>query len=212
LKLQESWAEQQKSSRAPKVDLRGSDGRCDRAWGALAAVLQALASLPESLPAAQRAARLYETLFPTGLRFLALPFGKQWAEAEQRLRTIDSEALVEELTTMVGEVVMNEVREAHAEYGRVLGITNAAADARLPVNLLEALRATRSAMTAYALQVIAAGEANEELAAPARAALRPFDAVRDAQARRAAARARTAGAEPTGELGVGEEEQMEEVL
>lgn len=210
LKLQEAWAEQQKMVRAPKVDSRGADTRSDRAWAAMAAILQALASLPDTLHEARVAARLHETLFPTGLRFLALPFGKQWAEGERRLRMIDDEELADELTALVGEVVMNEVREAHAEYGRVLGITRAAEEAAVPVNLLDALRATRSAMTAYALQVIAAGQADDALAGPARAALRPFDAVRDAQARRAAARARQAGTEPTEGLADGEEEPLDD--
>lgn len=140
---------------------------------------------------------MYETIFPTGQRFLTLPFGKQWAESEQKLRAIEADGLADDLVALVGEVVLNEVREAHAEYGRVLGITDSEGEARLPVNLVEALRTTRTKMANYALQVIAAAQADEELVGIAKVALRPFDTVRDGQARRAAARARNGVVEET---------------
>jgi hypothetical protein len=136
---------------------------------------------------AQQAATLHALLFPEGLTFLSLPFEKQWAESEQRLQQIDGASNAKPLDALVGDFVLAELRAAHTDYGRVLGITAAKANETSPPALTEPLRAVTQAIAAYALQVVAAGQADPELAPVVRKALRPIDDVRTVQARRAAA-------------------------
>ena len=184
--LQSAWG-QQRAVAVPKVNPRPADQRLDRAWGAVGRRLETVAELPETLPEAKQAATLYALLFPEGLTFLALPFEKQWAESEQRLKQIDEGSNAKVLAALVGDFVVAELRAAHAEYGRVLGITAAKAPETTTPALTEPLRAVTQAIAAYALQVVAAGQSDPELMPAVRKALRPIDDIRAAQARRAAA-------------------------
>jgi len=127
-----------------------------------------------------------------GLAFLRLPYEQQWAQSEQRLRQLADDELGNAVESLVGDFVLAELREAHAEYGRVLGITDAKAGAPVAPNMLEQLRAVQQAIASYALQLVAAAHADTELVASVRKALRPLDELRQAQAqaRRAGGRAR----------------------
>ena len=84
------------------------------------------------MPEAKLAATLYELLFPEGLKFLAMAFEKQWAESEQRLKQIGDGPIAKQLATLVGDFLLAELRTAHTEYGRVLGITAAKAAKATP--------------------------------------------------------------------------------
>lgn len=185
--LQAAWGEQQAAPSATSVDPRPADQRLDRAWGAVGRRLESLAELPESVPEARLAAALHARLFPEGLAFLALPFEKQWAESERRLARIDADPEAKKLGSLVGEFVLVELREAHAAYGRVLGITAAKVEPAPRALLAEPLRAVTQSIASYALQVVAAAHAEPSLAPAARKALRPIDDLRAAQARRTAA-------------------------
>ena len=81
--------------RTPSVkDGRPIDQAGDVSWGCFQRFLSAMAELPHDLyPKAVQAAGLLEALFPTGLGFLTLEYGAQWAEAEQRVRRIQKDKL-----------------------------------------------------------------------------------------------------------------------
>lgn len=187
--LQKDWSTQRQAELITEEDRRPADQRLDRVWAAVGVRLESLAALPSTLAQSKQAAQLYARLFPTGLDFLKLPFEREWAESEQRLGQIADEEVQGLLTSLVGDFVLAELRDAHANYGRVLGITTARGETTVGPNLLEPLRTVQQAIVGYALQVVAAAHADPELAGVARAALRPIDELREAQARRATSRA-----------------------
>ncbi len=197
--LQEDWAAQRRSGLLTEAeeDRRPADQRLDRVWAAVAMRLESVAALTEVVTESKQAGELYAQLFPTGLDFLKLPFEREWAQSEQRMEQLADGDVRGPLEALVGAFVLNELRDAHANYGRVLGITTARGKSTVAPNLLDPLRTVQQGISAYALQVIAAAHADPEMVGIARAALRPIDAVREAQARRASAReGAAAGATP----------------
>lgn len=201
--LQKDWSAQRQAELVTDEDRRPADQRLDRAWAAVAVRLESLAVLPAALAQSKQAAQLYARLFPTGLDFLKLAFEREWAESEQRLGQIADEEVEGPLAELVGDFLIAELRDAHANYGRVLGITTTRTQPTVAPNLLEPLRTVQQAIVGYALQVVAAAHADPELAAAARAALRPIDELREAQARRAVSRDAGGGAAGSGGAGSG---------
>lgn len=187
LELQSRWAEQRAAASISKTDPRPVDQRLDRAWAAVARRLETLSELPETVSEAKLAATLYSRLFPEGLSFLALAFEKQWAESEQRLKQLGEGPIAKQVAMLVGDYVISELRDAHVEYGRVLGITAAKAEKATASGVAEALRGVTQAIAVYALQLVAAAHADAELAPAVQKALRPLDDIRTAQSKRAAA-------------------------
>lgn len=95
----------------------------DNAWTALYERLRAYALLPEEqVPRARRAREILRTLFPDALAFLRLPYEAEWAQSEDRLKSIERLRLGEELATIAGPEFLVEVRRAHELYTRVLGM------------------------------------------------------------------------------------------
>jgi len=186
--LQTDWAAQRQADLSTEEDKRPADQRLDRVWAAVGARLESIAELPAALPEAKIAARLYAQLFPDGLAFLKLPYERQWAESEQRLTQIAGDEIAEPIAELVGDFVLTELRDAHANYGRVLGITNAKPGTAMAPNLLEPMRVVQQAISNYSLQIVAAAQSEPEFVPHARAALRPLDDLREAQARRTSAR------------------------
>jgi hypothetical protein len=196
VELQSQWADQRAAEQKPSADARPADIRVDRGWSAVGRRLEALQPLP--IPQAQRATVLYTGLFPTGLVFLTLPFKKEWAESEQRLKQIETQGLTEELNELVGDFVIDEVRAAHKNYGKVLGITDAKEAETVPAKVAEALRMLRNTMAVYCLQLVAAAYAKPNAVELVRKALRPVDDLRAGQQRRSSdARGRDDAASPT---------------
>ena len=194
--LQNDWAAQRDAGVSSPDETRPADQRLDRVWSAVGTRLQAVAELPQTIAEARSAAQLYARIFPDGLTFLRLPYEQQWAQSEQRLRQLEDEELGAAVEALVGDFVLAELREAHANYGRVLGITDAKPGAAVAPNMLEQVRAVQQAIANYALQLVAAAHADTELVGSVRKALRPIDDLRQAQARRAGARGGGAEAEP----------------
>jgi len=194
--LQNDWAAQRTAGLSTEEDKRPADQRLDRVWAAVGVRLQTLADLPQTIPQAKQATQLYARLFPDGLAFLRLPYERQWAESEQRLKQLADDEMGAAVEELVGDFVLTELRDAHANYGRVLGITDAKPGAAVAPNLLDQLRVVQQAMTSYALQLVAAAHADTELVASVRRALRPLDDLREAQARRSTARGSDAVTEP----------------
>jgi hypothetical protein len=184
--LQARWADQRAVPTASKINPRPADQRLDRAWAAVGRRLETIAVLPETLPEAKLSAQLYAQLFPSGLKFLVLPFEKELAESEQRLKQIGNGPIAKQLAMLVGDFVLTELREAHAEYGRVLGITVAKGERETAPLVVDALRAVTQAVAAYSLQLVAAAQADERLVPAVLKALRPLDDVRAAQLKRTA--------------------------
>lgn len=178
LVLERRWTEQRESEDRPQIDARTADLRLDRAWVAVGRRLEVLLDLPGHLPQAEQAAVLYRRLFPEELAFLNLPFRRQWAQSELRLLMIDDEGLRPQLEPLVGGFVLDELCEAHEEYGRVLGIDDPKAALATPARVAEGLRALRDAIAAYGLQLVAVAHADPERAGNVRASLLPIANVR----------------------------------
>ncbi len=91
---------------------------------------------------------------------------------------------------------MTELLEAHADYGVVLGITQALEEQAPAVSMAERLRELTQALADYALQVLAYSRTHADHLAPAQRALAPIDAFREA-ARRGSRPTATNGEVPT---------------
>ncbi|MEM9463007.1 MAG: hypothetical protein AAGF11_53190 [Myxococcota bacterium] len=176
----------------PVRDPRPADLRLDRAWGVVEERLRSWAILSAQAPDAQRAAELLAWLFPTGRDFLTLPYPQQHAQSERRVQIIEQEGLRDSLDALVGELFVQELLDAHADYGVALGITVTVEPAAPPVSVAEPLEALLGAISRYVLQVIAFADQHPDNVAPAQRALAPIDAYRRAAARRSNARATTA--------------------
>ena len=69
------------------ADKRPIDLLADHSWSAIHHRLLGWLELPPAeYPEVAQAQALFDKLFPTGLRFIQLEYGAQWAEAEQRRR------------------------------------------------------------------------------------------------------------------------------
>lgn len=192
---------------APAVDRRAADQALDGAWGGLHARLAAWDRLSGAAhPEVDRATTLRTTVFPTGLSFLTLPYDRQWAESQRRLDHIDAGGLAAEMDALCGPAFLTAVRTAHAQYGIVLGITEAAPEPTdVPVSLREPFAAFRNALTRYVQKLV--GTLDDEDPAAVRtvkAAVRPLDDYRATVASRAARSkskpATEADAAPTSEM------------
>jgi hypothetical protein len=160
---------------------RAIDQAADVSWGSLFRRLDAYAELPaDRYPKAGRAARLRQTLFPTGLGFVNLEYGAQWTAAEQRLKLIHADKLKSDIEELAGADFYAELTRCHAAYGELVGATKAKpVKSKLPDLRAERLR-LQQALTAHAIQlvatVLAGGDAALEAAQPSFAAI---DAYRD---------------------------------
>jgi hypothetical protein len=123
------------------------------------------------------------TLFPEGLTFLQLAYNAEWAESQQRIARIDKDNLAGEIEELAGPEFLAEVRKAHDNYGRVLGITKAA-KGNEPSNLIDPLRAVGKAIVQYALKLAGMAGDSEKSLQMVRAALRPIDDHRAASSAR----------------------------
>ncbi len=162
-------------------DPRPVDMRADRAWGAVESALHHHTLLPaDEYRHVGRAAKIYEELFPDGLKFTQLEYGAQWSESEWRVQHIAREGLEPDLRKLCGDVFIQELLKSHRAYGQMTGTTRARPAAPAPANLAELRRSAQQATVAYAVQLVALhleGDADERAAVEA--ALRPFDAYRE---------------------------------
>lgn len=175
--------------RSRPVDKRLVDQFADASLGRLYRRISDYAALPEERHAlAGRASELLALLFPDGLDFLSAKMDVQWNVTDEMLRTIDEEDLQGDLDRIAGAEFLAEVRLAHAEYGRALGITAADAapksDGASVTDLLQKLAAT---MGEYTLQLAALASSSAtpaELREASRRALAPVDDFRKRAARK----------------------------
>ncbi len=180
------WSEREAIGRSE--DRRPYDQALDGAWGCAYDRLDALGRLPaERYPTAEEAARLRQSIFPDGLAFLKLPYEAEWAESQRRLELIASKGWEPDLHRLIGAEFVTEVKRCHKDYGEVLGITRPLKPAPLDVNLTDGLRQLGAALSRYSVKLIASydDDATAEWKQAVLGALRPFDELRTAQARRA---------------------------
>ncbi|MEX1363066.1 MAG: hypothetical protein AB1Z98_08065 [Nannocystaceae bacterium] len=182
--LETAWHANGKAQ--PARSARPADLRLDRAWGAVNARLVAWTIFPSDDPDHETSRSLAERLFPTGLDFLRLPYLAEHAQSERRLRIIDDEGLRPDLDHLVGEVFMEELSQAHADYGDALGITKATATTTPEQRLDEPLRMLSQSIVAYAMQLIAFAALPPGHVEEVQRALRPIDELRAAAGRRSA--------------------------
>ncbi|MCX4245954.1 hypothetical protein [Paraliomyxa miuraensis] len=198
VELQQQWRQHADSARGLAIDPRNIDTRVDRAFRALAISLEAIAILPpDAGPDVETARNAQRRLFPEGTRFLNLPYAQQWAHCDRMLSTLaEDEALRADVERLVHTSILTEARSAMEAYGVALGITKARPSSA-PVSLAGPLDAVRSAIVAYALQLVAMQSDDPSRLPTARRALAPIDELRAAQARRGQGRD-ASSAEPPG--------------
>jgi hypothetical protein len=141
-----------------------ADTNLDACWSALHGLASAWLRLPlaESDPARTAARRALELLFPEGLRFTQLAYALEWAESERRLERLQAEKLEEPLHLLGAERFVRALRDAHEQYGKVLGITEAKAATKPDGSLLPLLQGFASALRTYVLKVSAHVEDDDE--------------------------------------------------
>lgn len=194
------WAAQGKAR--PVRRARAADIRLDRAWGIVERRLSDHEAFPADDSDRIEAAALHERLFPDGLSFTQLKYVKQHAHSQRLIEIIEQEGLRPQLDRLVGERFMEELHEAHDDYGVALGITRAPEPEPPVVSMVERLRELTEAITGYALQVLAYSRLHADHLAPAQHALAPIDAFREAARRSAGPR------RPASEAGATEPETV----
>ncbi|MCA9709859.1 MAG: hypothetical protein KDK70_28730 [Myxococcales bacterium] len=171
--LQAAWVEVSRPE-VPAENPQPYDLALDRAWGSLRARLAAWEQLDRP-PGAGPAQELRALLFPTGLDFLQLPYAEQWAQSERRLALVDADGLAESIDALAGPQFLLAVRQAQADYGRVLGITDAKPAQPDAARVLEPVREVRAAIASYARAVVGlTDEVDDEAVAAMQQQLRPL--------------------------------------
>jgi hypothetical protein len=159
------------------------DWKLDHAWGALHDVLRGVARVPFPSPRKTLAQSLFGKLFSDGLSFLTLSSDEEWFESRVRLTLIEEKNLEQALTTATGdESILAAIRTAHAEFGNVLKITEAAS-VQNRKNLLKGIDSVREAMLLYVAQVVAWAQQDDgQHLDDAYLALEPIRSTREAAA------------------------------
>ena len=157
-------------------DSRPVDLAADVSWGSFQRFLSAYAELPhDRYPKAAQAESLLAALFPTGLGFLTLEYGAQWAEAEQRVRRIQKDKLKPVIVALGGGDFLTEIERCHTAYGEMVGVTKVKTKKNKRPDLRTERLKLQQALTAHAIQLVAmvlsGGESALEAAQPS------FDAI-----------------------------------
>ncbi|HRI68313.1 MAG TPA: hypothetical protein PK156_28985 [Polyangium sp.] len=105
-----------------KPDAQKADRILDAGYSALYDFLESRRKLFWR-PDAAEATELQRIIYPTGLKFIQLPYPLQWAESDTRLRSIDENKLDARIKTLGGKLYLDEIIAAHAAYGKALAMT-----------------------------------------------------------------------------------------
>ena len=181
---------------AESLDLRPYDRRLDGGWASLHGHLAATARR-EGTPEAERAAELLTWLFPEGLAFLKTKFEHEWIHSRLLLERIAEQELEPELAKLANPSCLPYIQDAHAEFGRALGLAELAVEevevveeqGETDESLLsvgEALRELSEAIAAYTRTLAGRIRRKQpETYARFMAAVAPLDAHRAAHRARA---------------------------
>lgn len=134
-----------------------ADRVLDSVWGATESWCRGFLRLPltvQTEPFVESAQTLADTLFADGLKFTQLRFRVQWFESQNRLDLIDKLGLEQQFEMLGGRIYLYMLREAHREYGDVLGITDRDDPVALP-SVRDALDRFRSDLRRYVVRVMA---------------------------------------------------------
>jgi hypothetical protein len=142
-------------SRAPSAEKRKADIVVDNAAGALDQFLEAWTRLPDTLPEAQLATAARQALFPDGTGFLRLAFDEEWAQIDRRLALIKKTGIDKQIARLGGTAFVQHLEDAHAAYGKALGLTSVPATPAETVALRDPLLAFISALRLYVIKVAA---------------------------------------------------------
>jgi hypothetical protein len=134
----------------------------DNCWAGLDDRLSGLARLPADIAGVVDAASLRRRLFPGGLAFLKLSYKLEWSESQTRLQLIEKEKLGPAIDRLAGKQFLPAIQEAHANYGRALGMAQALPlDAAVP-QVRESYDAFIAALRNYVVKVVATVEDDDE--------------------------------------------------
>lgn len=133
-----------------------ADRWIDGAWGAYRDVFAAWRRLdPKYQPDPEGLERINNRVFGEGLGFLNCPYKEEWGESETRLRIIREEG-GEQVTAKLGATpFLTNVKDAHKNYGEVLGITVPGVTIPPDEDVKSAMVDVRTALRFYATQVAA---------------------------------------------------------
>lgn len=178
---------------APARSSREVDNEADSLHGALKRRLGDYQTVASRLPElAAQAADLSEALYPAkGPDITKGDLQTQWQRTEVWFALLAEEGREAALRALTGDAFIDALRATHVEYGEAIGTTKPLPVEPPKVDLAGPLAALVTSTQDLALQLVALandGSASDELRAAARAALRPIDDLRDANARRAARR------------------------
>lgn len=196
--LQAAWIRSDVIERAE--DARPYDVTLDRCWGTIHSRLLDCANLATEKPEdAALGASILLSLFSNGLAFLKLPYDAEWAESEKLLKRIDDEGHAKGIEKLCDPVFLKVLRKAHADYGRVLGLTE---KTKLPevAGVGVAMADLNRAIGQYVRKV--AGTVDEDDEATIKVALDLLSPIADARAR---ALERSKGAKKDGEGGAADQ-------
>lgn len=104
---------------------KAADVKVDAIWSGLRDVLIGWSKIP-GIPEAQIASSLRAMLFPNGLKFTQIAFRLEWAQSNTRIVLIKERGLEPQLKKLGAGKILEQLYEAHREYGEVLGITSPA--------------------------------------------------------------------------------------
>ena len=173
------------------------DNEADSLHGTLRRRLTDYQVVAERAPdEAARAERLVKKLYPDDSDITHGDLYEQWQETELWFGVLAQDDNEAALRRLAGDVYVDALRATHVEYGEAVGTTKPLPPTAEKVDVATPLAALMESMQDLALQLVAVANdrsADDELRAGARAALRPIDVLREANARRAS---RRAGEEP----------------
>lgn len=132
------------------VDL---DRTLDNCWGALDGFLVALSRLPGTCSQAVEAAEIRPAMLPDGLAFLNYTYVIEWTESELRLQRMRKAGLDQRIEALGGGLFLEALRDAHAAYGKALGMTAPGADPASVARIREPLDAFTDALRNYVIKV-----------------------------------------------------------
>ncbi|HEU4404000.1 MAG TPA: hypothetical protein VFS43_01705 [Polyangiaceae bacterium] len=190
-----------------------ADQDLDVAWSGLHNLLVGSTKLgvtPEGVERGARARAVLTWVFPSGLRFLTLPYRDQWAESQTKLDRLAEPAMAEHLEALGAGPFVRAVEAAYEAYGEALYLTKRKAEVKAHVKVREPLERVLDAVRRYVVQVAAYLDDHEDDAesqAMVRVLLEPLATWKSSGGgRKARARGNSGGEGPTGGSGGGPDE------
>jgi hypothetical protein len=109
---------------APAKVKKEADRVIDNAWSAFYNWLSGWCKLPISRnPLRERCDHLFAICFFEGLIFTLRAYKIEWQDSDNRIKSIDKEGHRQTISDLGGDPFIAEIDDAHAFYGKVLGIT-----------------------------------------------------------------------------------------